>query len=310
MKALAYQTAHPIDAFALELVEVAEPTLRDSDLLVEIRAIGIKPGEAFIRQTRSATPGGHVILGWEFAGVVTRTGPEVDCFSVGDRVMGTGDTTRDGCWAERLAVDHRVAARIPHPVSFVDAASLPIGSLTSWEAIFREQDQLPVGVHTVLIIGGAGAVGSMATQLLKARTSTTVIATASRPESRAWCTSLGADLVVDHTQDVIEKLAQAGVHEIDMVLSTAATAQNLEWIGQLLRPYGHVSTVDGGGPLDVGPLMRKSASLHTEMVFTKFKAGISADSQRRLLAEIADHLTARRLRPIVTTHSTASPSRA
>jgi NADPH:quinone reductase len=215
VKALAYETAHPLDAFALNLVEVADPTLGDADLLVEVHAIGVNPGEAFIRQTRSAQPGGRVILGWEFAGVVVETGAAVDGFSVGDRVMGTGDVTRDGCWAEHVAVDHRVVARIADQLSFVDAASLPIGALTAWEAIFRERDDLPTGVDRVLIIGGAGSVGSMATQLLKTRTSSTVIATASRPESRDWSASIGADLVVDHAHDVIEQLAAVGIDRPD-----------------------------------------------------------------------------------------------
>ena len=301
MKALAYEKAHTIDAFALELVEVGEATLRDSDLEIEIRAIGINPGEAFMRQTRSAPPRGRVILGLEFAGVVSTVGKHVDGFTVGDRVMGTGDPGRDGCWAQRVAVDHRVVSRILDDVSFVDAASLPIGSLTSWEAIFREQDQLPADVNTVLIVGGAGAVGSMATQLLKARTSTTVIATASQPQSQEWCASLGADLVVDHAQDVVEQLAAAGVREVDMVLSTAASAQNLAWIGQLLRPYGHVAVVDGAAQLDLGPLTQKSASLHTETVFTKVRLPTGSNSQSRILAEVGNHLLARRLRPIVTT---------
>jgi NADPH2:quinone reductase len=301
VKALAYEKAHPLDAFSLELVDVAEPRVRDADLLIEIRAVAINPGETFIRQTRSAEAGGHIILGWEFAGVVVDKGPAVDGFSVGDRVMGTGDATRDGCWAERVAVDHRVAARIPEQLDFVDAASLPIGALTAWEALFRERDSLPSGVERVLVIGGAGGVGSMATQLLKARTQTTVIATASRPASRAWCTSMGADLVVDHTHDVIEQLAAAGVDRVDMVLSTAASAENIGWIAQLLRPYGHISIVDGAPTLDLGALMSKSASLHTEMVFSKVASGGDLGSQGRILAAVASNVAAGRIRPIATT---------
>jgi NADPH2:quinone reductase len=301
VKALAYERAHTLDAFAMDLVEVPEPALRDADLLVDIRAVAVNPGEAFIRQMRSADPGGRVILGWEFAGVVVGSGPAVSGFSVGDRVMGTGDVTRDGCWAEHLAVDHRVVARIPDELSYVDAASLPIGAVTGWEAMFRERDALPAGIDRVLIIGGAGGVGSMATQLLKARTSTMVISTASRRESRGWCTSMGADLVVDHTQDVIEQLAEASVDHVDMVLSTATSAGNIGWIAQLLRPYGHLSIVDMGVPWDLGPLMQKSVSLHTEMVFSKVISGGDLASQGRILAYVASCVVDGRLRPIVTT---------
>jgi NADPH:quinone reductase-like Zn-dependent oxidoreductase len=236
VKALAYEWAHPLDEFALDLVEVNEPRLRDGDLLVEIRAVAVNPGEAFLRSVRSAEPGGRVILGWEFAGVVAKTGTSAAGFTVGDRVMGTGDVTRDGCWAQRLAVDHRVVAKIPEQLSFVEAASLPIGILTGWEALFRDQRALPPGVERVLVIGGAGGVGSLATQLLKARTSAFVISTASRPQSQDWCRAMGADLVIDHTADVCGQLGQNGIQRVDMVLSTAETSDHLPWIGALPRP--------------------------------------------------------------------------
>src|ERR1700728_492630 len=171
MKALVYDKAHSLEDFAIKLVEISEPTLREQDVLVDVHAVGINPGEAFIRRTRSAEPGGRVLLGWEFAGVVVAARSGVRGFKVGDRVFGTGDMTRDGAWAERVAVDHRIIAKIPESLTFVDAASLPIGALTAWEAMFREQNDLPIGVERVLIVGGAGGVGSIATQLLKAETS-------------------------------------------------------------------------------------------------------------------------------------------
>jgi NADPH:quinone reductase len=301
VKALAYERAHPLDAFAVDLVEVDEPRLRDGDLLVEIRAAAVNPGEAFIRSVRSAEPGGRVILGWEFAGVVIKTGTSATGFTVGDRVMGTGDVTRDGCWAQQLAVDHRVVAKIPDQLSFVDAASLPIGTLTGWEALFRDQWALPPGVERVLVIGGAGGVGSLATQLLKARTSAFVISTASRPQSQDWCRAMGADLVIDHTADVGEQLGQAGIQQVDMVLSTAGTVNNLDWIGALLRPFGHLSTIDLGAPLDLAPLVQNSVSLHTEMVFSQISGGADPSSQGRILEAINEYVLSGQVRPIVTT---------
>jgi NADPH2:quinone reductase len=301
MKALAYERAHPLDAFALELVEVDEPRLREGDLLVEIRAVAVNPGEAFIRSVRSAEPGGRVILGWEFAGVVIKTGTSATGFTVGDRVMGTGDFTRDGCWAQQLAVDHRVVAKIPDQLSFANAASLPIGTLTGWEALFRDQPGLPPRVERVLVIGGAGGVGSLATQLLKARTSAFVISTASRPQSRDWCRAMGADLVIDHTADVVEQLGQAGIQQVDMVLSTAGTSDNLPWIGPLLRRFGHLSTIDLGAPLDLAPLVQNSVSLHTEMVFSQISGGADPSSQGRILEAVNEYVLSGQVRPIVTT---------
>lgn len=302
MKALAYERAHRLEEFALELVEADEPRLHEADLLVEVRAIGLNPGEAFMRSVRSAEPGGRVILGYEFAGVVTETGSSTTGFTVGDRVMGTGDVTRDGCWAERLAVDHRIVAKIPEMLSFADAASLPIGTLTGWEAMFRDQLALPPGVERVLIVGGAGGVGSLATQLLKARTSAFVISTASRSESQDWCRAMGADLVIDHTADVRDQLAQRGIREVDMVLSTAGTVDHLGWMGALLRPFGHLSTIDLGGPLDLAPLTAKSVSVHTEMVFSQVGGGADPSSQGQILDAVGDYVASGQLRPIATTH--------
>ncbi|MFJ1758695.1 alcohol dehydrogenase catalytic domain-containing protein [Amycolatopsis sp. NPDC088138] len=301
MKALAYEKAHALDAFAVNVAEVAEPRLRDGDLLVEVRAIGINPGEAAIRQTRSAEPGGRVILGWEFAGVVAEAGSAATGFAVGDRVLGTGDITRDGCWAERVAVDHRVVAKLPDRLAFTDAASLPIGVLTAGEALFRDQDALPAGVDRVLVIGGAGGVGSMATQLLKATTPAFVIGTASRSESREWATAMGADLVVDHRGDLAGQLHTAGIGHVDLVLSTAGTSGHLGAIVEVLRPFGHLAAVDVTGPLDLGAFTGKSLSLHTEMVFSRITAGGDVAGQGRILARAVDDVVAGRLRPIVTT---------
>lgn len=301
MKALAYEKAHALDAFAIQEMDVAEPNLRKADLLVDIRAVGVNPGEAYIRSVRSAEAGGRVVLGWEFAGVVSAVGSAQAGFAVGDRVLGTGDVTRDGCWAERLAVDHRVVAKIPDQLSFVDAASLPIGGLTAWEAMFRDRDRLPAGVDRVLVVGGAGGVGSLATQLLKARTDAFVVATASRQESREWCAAMGADLVVDHSQDVVAQLGESGIDQVDMVFSTAGTAGSLKWIARLLRPFGHLSAIDVASPFDAGPLVAKSLSLHTEMVFAKITGGFDLTSQGTILGEITDHVVSGRLRPIVTT---------
>jgi zinc-binding alcohol dehydrogenase family protein len=301
MKALAYENAHPLGAFAMDLDDLPEPQPRAGDLLVEVRAIGVNPGETAMRQTRSAGPGGRIVLGWEFAGVVVAAGPATTGFAIGDRVMGTGDITRDGCWAERVAVDHRVVATIADELTFADAASLPIGVLTAWEALFRDQDTLPAGVENVLVIGGAGGVGSIATQLLKARTSAFVISTASRPESREWTTAMGADLVVDHHADLATQLRGAGIDDVDLAFSTSDTSRRLASIVEVLRPFGHLAFIDSPGRLDVETLIGKSLSLHSEMVFSKIVAGGDPSSQGRILARSVDDVVAGRLRPIVTT---------
>jgi NADPH2:quinone reductase len=299
-----YERAHNLEDFAIKLAEIPEPPLRELDVLVDVHAVGINPGETFIRRTRSAEPGGRFLLGWEFAGVIVETGSGVRGFNTGDRVFGTGDMTRDGAWAERVAVDHRIIARIPVSLTFVDAASFPIGALTSWEAMFREQSDLPGGVERVLIVGGAGGVGSIATQLLKAETSALVISTASRPESRQWCHEMGADLVIDHSKDIQEQLSAEHIEQVDMIFSTAKNAHNLPWIARLLRPFGHLSVIDMSPSLKATALMLKSASLHTEMVFSKILHGYDIESQGRTLEAVAAFIAEGRIRPIATTRLT------
>ncbi|MFG1604972.1 zinc-binding dehydrogenase [Actinoplanes sp. NPDC049265] len=101
---------------------------------------------------------------------------------------------------------------------------------------------------------------------------------------------MGADVVVDHTGDVPGQLRAAGVDQVDLVLSTSGTAANVDWIAEILRPFGHLAAVDLDGALDVGPLAAKSLSLHAENVFSRIGQG-------RILAELG----AGRLRPITTT---------
>jgi NADPH:quinone reductase len=234
----------------------------------------------------------------EFSGVVKSLGSSATGFNVGDRVYGTGDMLRDGAWAELVAIDHRLVARIPDNLSFADAASLPIGSLTAWEAMFREEDLLPEPVESVLVVGGAGAVGSMAIQLLKARTGAKVIATASRGETREWCVAMGADLVVDHAGDVTVQLKNAGIGTVDMVLSTRSTGEHLRWIASVLRPFGHLSASDVTGVTDLGPLFFKSISIHTEVVFAKGLNGYRVESQSEILRAVAKLAADAKIRPI------------
>ena len=167
--------------------------------------------------------------------------------------------------------------------------------------MFREQNDLPIGVERVLIVGGAGGVGSIATQPLKAETSALVISTASRPESREWCHEMGADLVIDHSKDIQEQLSAEHIEQVDMILSTAKTADNLPWIAKLLRPLGHLSVIDMSPSLNANALMLKSASLHTEMVFSKVLHGYDVESQGRTLEAVAALLAEGRIRPITTT---------
>lgn len=302
MKALVYESANSIENFGIQLREIAEPVVRDDDVLVDVRAIGVNPGEAFIRRVKSADPGGYVLLGWEFAGVVVGVGRSVQRFKKGDRVFGRGDVSRDGAYAERVAVDHRIVAKLPDAVSFIDAASVAVGAVTASEAMFRYRSELPPDVDKVLIIGGAGAIGSLGTQLLKSQTNAEVIATASTQESREWCKKMGADHVVDHFGDVPTQLAAVAIKEVDFVLSLAGTAQNFGWIADVVRPYGHIAFTDVVPALDIshlGPLGLKAPSLHVEMMFSRILTGSHPERQGQFLEKLAACIVEGDVKPIV-----------
>jgi len=296
MKALAYQHAHELADFALYLQDVPMPILRDTDLLVRVQAFAVNPGDTVIRRVRSATPGQAVILGWEFAGIVEQVGPHTTGFQVGDEVYGAGDLSRDGNYADYVAVDYRVVAHKPTTLSFTEAAALPMSFQTAWGALLRNDNKLPAGVDTILILGGAGGIGSIAIQLLKAKTGASVMATASRPESKQWVAAMGADVVLDHSQDLAAQLTQHGLEKVDMVLATRSSASHLAAIPQLLKAYGYLALLDAQQSLDVSSLTPYSISVHLENVFTRVSTNQHPEQQDLILHELAQLVQAGKVR--------------
>ena len=296
MQALTYQHAHELADFALHLQEVPMPTLRDADLLIRVQAFAVNPGDTVMRRFRSAAPGQAVILGWEFAGIVEQVGPHTTGFQVGDAVYGAGDLSRDGNYAEYVAVDYRVVAHKPATLSFPEAAALPMSFQTAWGALLRNDNQLPAGVNTVLILGGAGGIGSIAIQLLKARTRARVIATASRPKSKRWVEMMGADLVLDHSQDLAAQLTQQGIEKVDMVLATRSSASHLAAMPELLKAYGYLALLDVQQNLDVTSLTPYSISVHLENVFTRVVTDQHPEQQGLMLRELTKLVEAGKIR--------------
>jgi NADPH2:quinone reductase len=296
VKALTYQQAHELADFALHLQEVPLPTLRESDLLIRVQAFAVNPGDTVIRRFQSAAPGQLMILGWEFAGIVEKVGPHTIGFQPGDEVYGAGDLSRDGNYAEYVAVDYRVVAHKPANLSFPEAAALPMSFQTAWGALLRNDKQLPAGVDTVLILGGAGGIGSIAIQLLKAHTSARVIATASRPASKQWVAAMGADVVLDHRQDLAAQLAQHGLERVDMILATRSSASHLAAIPQLLKAYGHFSLLDAHQSLDVSGLTPYSISVHLENVFSRVVTNQHPEQQGLMLCELTQLVEAGQVR--------------
>src|SRR5438045_5148122 len=187
MKAIATFGPLPADAPA-SLQDIELPALLASgrDLLVRVQAVSVNPVDTKVR--RSATPpeGQPRVLGWDASGIVEAVGAQGTLFRPGDRVWYAGDITRAGSNAELQLVDERIVGHMPARLSFAEAAALPLTAITAWELLF---DRLGVAHDTdgaLLIVGAAGGVGSILTQLARQLTRLTVIGSASRPETQAW----------------------------------------------------------------------------------------------------------------------------
>ncbi|MBP8118448.1 MAG: zinc-binding alcohol dehydrogenase family protein [Shewanella sp.] len=258
---------------ALENITLAEPTATGFDLLVEIKAISVNPVDTKIRASSSAPAGEYKIIGWDAVGVVKAVGEKVSLFNVGDEVWYAGDISRSGSYAEYQLVDERIVGHKPKSLTYTQAAALPLTGITAWEILFDRLALPQDGSATdarILIIGAAGGVGSIITQLAVKLTGAEVIGTASRPESAAWVHKLGADAVIDHTKPLSQELANIGITNVTHVISLTQTDQHFDEIVQVLKPQGKLALIDDPkGPLDVMKLKRKSLSLHWELMFTR-----------------------------------------
>ncbi|MGH6805298.1 MAG: zinc-binding alcohol dehydrogenase family protein [Ensifer adhaerens] len=273
MRAVAYQIPQPIEAeTSLVDIDLPRPEPAARDILVDVKAISVNPVDTKIRRGAKPEAGQWKVLGWDAAGVVSAVGPDASFFKPGDEVFYAGAINRSGTNAEFHLVDERIVGRKPRSVDFAAAAALPLTSITAWEMLFdRLEVTRPVAgaANAIVIIGGAGGVGSIAIQIARALTDLTVIATASRPETVEWVKSLGAHHVVDHRQPLAAQIETLGIGQPGFVFSTTNTDDHLGQIVELIAPQGRFGLIDDPKQLDALPLKRKSISLHWELMFTR-----------------------------------------
>ncbi len=294
MKAVAYYQSLPADhPEALQDVQLDAPTPGPRDLLVEVRAISVNPVDTKIRLGVAPENGAAKVLGWDATGVVKAVGSEVSLFQPGDRVFYAGAIDRAGANSELHLVDERLVGHMPNSLSFAEAAALPLTAITAWELLF-ERLQVSEGSvdqgQSLLIVGAAGGVGSILTQLARRLTGLTVIGTASRPETQAWVRELGAHHVIDHSKPLSEELARIGIGQVTHVASLTQTDLHYAQLIESLEPQGRLALIDDPlQPLDVMQLKRKSLSLHWELMFTR-SLYQTADmiEQHRLLERVSD----------------------
>ena len=301
MKAVAYRHILPLDdPHSLIDVDLPRPTAQGRDLLVKVEAVSVNPVDTKVRK-RVDPQGADKVLGWDAAGTVIAVGADVALFKPGDAVFYAGAIDRPGSNVEFQLVDERIVGRKPATLDFAHAAAMPLTSITAWELLF-DRLGVPRGstarAGVALIVGGAGGVGSMAIQLLRRLTNVTVIATASRDDSRLWVKDMGAHHVADHRSDLATAVKAIAPLGIDYALSLTHTDQHFAALVELLKPQGKLGIIDDPStPPDIRLLKAKSQSLHWESMFTRSLFHTEdMQAQHLLLNEVADLLDAGVLR--------------
>lgn len=306
MKAIGYRQNLPVDQpHALEDLELPAPQPGPRDLLVRVKAVSVNPVDTKVRRNRAPKAGQPEVLGWDAVGIVEGLGADVQGFKTGDRVWYAGSITRPGANSELHVVDERIVAKAPASLEDGQAAALPLTAITAWELLF-DRLRVPQGGgagQSLLVVGGAGGVGSILIQLARQLTQLTVIATASRPETQAWCRELGAHAVIDHAQPLAQALKDGGHGQVDFVAALTQTGQHYEQIVESLKPQGALAIIDDMPVLDAMKLKTKAISLHWELMFTRSMFGTpDMAEQGKLLAEVARLIDARRLRTTAGAH--------
>ena len=304
MKAVAYKEQGPIEA--LQDVTLDKPTAEGSDLLVKIHANSVNPVDTKVRVRAGPAEGEQwKVLGFDASGVVEAVGADVQGFKPGDEVYYSGSLLRPGTNSEYHLVDARIVGHKPKSLSHAEAAALPLTSITAWEMLF---DRLNVkrptaqGGDLILIVGGAGGVGSITIQLLRQLTDLTVIATASRPETQDWVRECGAHHVIDHSKPIAPQVEALGLGAPGFVFSITQTGKHVADINELIAPQGRFGLIDDPeGGFDIMPLKFKSISTHWELMFTRsiFNTPDIAE-QGKLLNEVAALVDAGKIKTTMT----------
>lgn len=291
MKALGYSEQGPVSvAGSVVEFDADDPQPGPNDLLVEVRGVSVNPVDFKVRANRPPPEGDPRILGWDAAGVVKAVGADVTLFKPGDEVMYAGEFTRDGSNAELQCVDERLVGRKPSSLDFADAAALPLTSITAWEMLFESLCVEEAGGdgEALLIIGGAGGVGSILIQLAKKLTNLTVVATASRPDTVDWVKKMGADHVVNHRNNLAEEMKELGIAP-KYVAALTNTDDHFEAIIEMIKPRGHIAMIDDPQNVAIGPLKMKALTFSWEFMFARsLHKADDIIQQHKLLNRVAD----------------------
>ncbi|QGD77491.1 zinc-binding alcohol dehydrogenase family protein [Bordetella holmesii] len=307
MKAIAFTRNLPAsDEQALQDIDLPVPDAGPRDLRVRVHAISVNPVDVKIRHNRKPQDGQPEVIGWDAAGVVEAVGPQVSLFKPGDRVWYAGALNRPGANSELHVVDERLVGHMPGSLDFAQAAAMPLTAITAWELLFdrlRVLDNQRPSQDAILVVGAAGGVGSILVQLARQLTGLTIIATASRPETRAWVTELGAHHVIDHSRPLAAQLAATGHDQVRYIAALTQTDQHFPELVKAIAPQGAMAVIDDPSAIDVRQLKSKSPSLHWEFMFARsmFQTPDMA-AQHELLEQVAALIDTARLRTTLGEH--------
>ncbi len=293
MKAVGYRKSLPIeDKDALIDFEAARPEPTGRDIRVAVKAISANPVDYKVRK-RAAPPEGETkILGFDAAGVVDAVGTDVSLFKPGDEVFYAGSILRQGTNSQFHLVDERIVGNEPKSLSSAQAAALPLTSITAWELLFDRLGAVPgksVDPRTLLIVGGAGGVGSIMIQLARRLTGLTVVATATRPVSQIWFLDLGPHAVIDHGKPMKEQIEKLKVPPVALVASLTFTEQHYKAIADFMAPQGKFGLIDDPQEFTMSAFKGKAISVHWESMFTRSSFQTpDMIAQHNLLNDVAD----------------------
>jgi zinc-binding alcohol dehydrogenase family protein len=290
MRAIGYRKPSP-ELDHLEAFDIPRPKPEGRDLLVEVRAVSVNPVDYKVASGTAPEPGAIKVVGYDAAGIVAEAGSEARLFKPGDEVFYAGSIGRQGTDMEFHLVDERIVGRKPRTLDFAAAAALPLTSITAWEAMFDRLDvakPVPGAARAILILGGAGGVGSIAIQLARQLTDLTIVATASRPETVQWAKDMGAHHVLDHKKPLTPQIAALGMGSPAFIFATSPIGGLIADLAELIAPQGRVALINGEAA-DLSVFRSKSVSIHYELMFTRpLLQTADIEAQHRLLNEVAD----------------------
>ena len=303
MRAIGYRRASP-ELDHLEAFDIPKPSPEGRDLLVKVCAVSVNPVD--YKVASGGGPGGAAsdagaikVVGYDAAGVVVEIGREAQLFKPGDEVFYAGSVGRLGANMEFHLVDERIVGRKPRTLDFAAAAALPLTSITAWEAMFDRLDvakPVPGAARAILILGGAGGVGSIAIQLARQLTDLTIVATASRPETVQWAKDMGAQHVIDHRKRLVPQIAALGMGSPAFIFATSPVGGLIADLAELIAPQGRIALINGE-EADLFVFRQKSVSIHFELMFTRpLLQTADIEAQHRLLNEVADLVDSGRVR--------------